>query len=73
MNDKFKIGEKVLVRGYGKEDGKFYNREYGYVICKDPYYKDYNIKFKDGSEDWFNKGSLYKIRKGKKKNANKKN
>lgn len=69
MFNKFKIGEIVVVKGIGKKNGWFYYERVGTVICKDPYFKDYNIRFKDGSDDWFDEQD---IRKEKLKNGNKK-
>lgn len=73
MFNKYKIGERVLVNGIGKNNGKLYYKKRGYVICRDPYYKDYNIRFTDGTEDWFDERFLRKSRKENKKNGNKKN
>lgn len=73
MFNKFKNGERVLVNGIGKNTEKYYYRKRGYVICRDPYYKDYNIRFPDGTEDWFDTESLRKSRKENKENGNKKN
>lgn len=67
MFNKFKNGERVLVNGFGKNSGKYYSRKRGHVICRDPYYKDYNIIFPDGTEDWFNEEDLRKSRKEKNK------
>ena len=63
MFSKFKNGERVLVNGYGKVSGKYFDRKRGRIICKDPYYKDYNVKFSDGTEEWFNEKDLRKSRK----------
>lgn len=71
MFSKFKNGEKVvIVKGIGKENGKFYYEEKGKVINRDPYYKDYNILFKDGKSDWFDE--IYIRKRRKRKNGNKK-
>ncbi len=52
MFNKFKNGQAVIVYGYGENDGKFYNNKSAKVILRDPYFKDYLIKFKDNTEDW---------------------
>ena len=53
MFNKFKKGEVIVVCGIGEKSGKFYYHKPGAIIERDPYYKDYLVKFKDGSEDWF--------------------
>lgn len=52
MFNKYKKGSKIFVYGYGKINGKFYENISGRIMECDPYYKDYLIKFKDGTEDW---------------------
>lgn len=52
MFNKYKKGSKIFVYGYGKTNGKFYKNISGEIIECDPYFKDYRIKFKDGTEDW---------------------
>ncbi len=52
MFNKFKKGEKVVVYGSGEEFGKFYYYEPGTIIERDPYYKDYLVRFENGNEDW---------------------
>ncbi len=52
MHNKFKINEIVIVNGIGKEKGTHYKNRIAKVICCDPFYFDYNIKFNDGTEDW---------------------
>ncbi|MBQ3413865.1 MAG: hypothetical protein IJH39_00625 [Clostridia bacterium] len=69
MKNEFKYGERVIVYGIGKKDGKFYKDKPGKVIERDIYYKDYCVKFRDETEDWFEQDYLrkpYKKRKGKK-------
>lgn len=73
MFNKFKNNERVLVNGIGKNGGKYYYKKRGYVICRDPYFKDYNIRFLDETEDWFDEESLRKSRRENKKNGNRKN
>ena len=52
MFNKFKNNHKVIVCGPGQTDGKFYKDVPAIIIERDPYYKDYHVKFKDGTEDW---------------------
>ncbi len=52
MFNKFKNNEIVIVNGIGKCDSTYYKSRIGKVICRDPYYLDYNILFDDGTEDW---------------------
>ncbi len=52
MFSKFKKGSEVIVLGYGQVDNKFYANKKAIVIEKDSYYKDYLVKFEDGTEDW---------------------
>lgn len=52
MFNKFKNGEKVFVDGIGEINGKKYNNIPAIVINRDPYFKDYLVKFKNGTEDW---------------------
>lgn len=62
MFNKFKNGEIVIVSGIGKCDGKIYINIIGRVICRDPFYLDYNVIFEDGTEDWFDKKYLKKFK-----------
>ncbi len=52
MFNEFKNGEKVFVEGIGQNDGKQYDNVPAKVIERDPYFKDYLVQFKDGTEDW---------------------
>ena len=61
MNNRFKINELVLVTGIGLCNGKVYTNVKAKIICRDPYYKDYNICFEDGTEDWINGKYLIKL------------
>jgi len=65
MYNKFKDGEKVFVFGPGENCGKFYNNVPATIIERDPYYKDYHVEFKDGSDDWFL--SIYILKRHHKK------
>lgn len=63
MFNKFKINQSVKVRGYGKNDNKYYNNKVGRVIEKDSFFCDYLIKFNDGTSDWLDEKCLTSIRK----------
>lgn len=52
MHNEFKNGEKVIVYGPGENNGKFYNNVPAIIIEREPYYKDYHVRFKDGTTDW---------------------
>ena len=52
MFSKFKKGNKVFVSGVGQNNGKIYKNVAAKIIERDPYYKDYLVEFKDGTEDW---------------------
>ena len=52
MYNKFKDGDSVIVNGIGKCNDKRYKSKIGKVICRDPFFFDYNIQFEDGTEDW---------------------
>lgn len=52
MHNKFKNGSKVFVYGPGQNNGKYYYNELAVVIERDSYFKDYHLKFRDGTEDW---------------------
>lgn len=52
MFNKFKNGEKVIIYGIGKNDGKFYENLPAKIIERDSYYHDYHVQFKDGTDDW---------------------
>lgn len=52
MFNEFKKGHKVIVYGPGQNDGKFYRNVPAIIVERDPYYKDYCVKFLDGTEDW---------------------
>lgn len=67
MFNKFKDNDVVIVKGTGKNDNKYYKNKKAVVICRDPYYLDYNVRFQDGSEDWLDEKDLRKIRRRVKK------
>lgn len=52
MHNKFKNGMKVIVCGPGENNGKFYKNVPAKIVSRDPYYKDYLVRFKNGTEDW---------------------
>lgn len=67
MFNKFKNNQKVIVNGFGKCNHRRYRYKKGIVICRDPYYLDYNIRFEDGTEDWVDEKFLRKVRGEKKR------
>ena len=60
MFNKYKINELVMCCGIGKCTEKEYHK-IGVVIEKDYYYKDYCIRFEDGTEEWFDEENLEKM------------
>jgi len=60
MFNKFKIGELIICNGIGKNSEKMICA-LGIVVEKDYYYKDYCIRFEDGTEEWFEETDLEKI------------
>lgn len=60
MFNKFKIGELVFCIGIGKVSEKFICK-IGKVVEKDYYYKDYCVKFKDETEEWFSEKDIHKL------------
>lgn len=67
MNNKFKIGQFVIVTGKGKCDGKLYINKKGKVIEKDYFFCDYLIEFSNGTRDWLDTDNLRPVRKYNKK------
>lgn len=61
MFNKFKNNEIVIVNGFGKCREIIYFNKIGIVICRDPYYLDYNIRFDDGTEEWIDAKYLRKF------------
>lgn len=53
MHNKFKNGMKVIVCGPGENNRKFYKNVPAKIVNRDPHYKDYLVRFKNGTEDWF--------------------
>lgn len=60
MRNKFKNKDKVFVYGTGKNAGVFYRNVPAIIIERDSFYKDYLVKFNDGSEDWIEPNHLRK-------------
>lgn len=65
MFNKFKNGELVIVSGVGKCNNTIYVSVVGRVICRDPYFLDYNVILENGEEDWFDERYLIKVCKDK--------
>lgn len=65
MFNKFKDGEIVIINGIGKCNNTIYVNVVGRVICRDPYFLDYNVLLEDGTEDWFDGKYLIKVYKDK--------
>ena len=62
MFSKYKIGEIVIVNGVGKCNHTIYKNKIGIVICRDPYFLDYNIKFIDVNADWIDEKYLKSLK-----------
>lgn len=52
MFNEFKKGHKVIVYGPGQNNGKFYKNKPAIIIERDPFFKDYHVRFSDGTTDW---------------------
>ena len=52
MHNKFKNGHRVIVYGFGQKNGKFYKNVPGIKVERDPFFLDYCVRFKNGTEDW---------------------
>jgi len=61
MKQKFTKGTKVIINGKGKKNGKTYSNELGRIIEYDVFYKDYNVVFSNGTDDWFIAKYLKKV------------
>ena len=71
MFNKLKNNTIVLINGYGKCNNTKYENKLGIVICRDPYFLDYNIKLlEDETEDWIDGKFLEKF-EGEQNNENK--
>ena len=74
MFNEFKNGSKVIVNGIGLKSGKYYKNVPAIVVERDPYFLDYLVRFKNGTEDWVSPKYLRKPysrkKKGYKKNEN---
>ena len=62
MYSLFKDGESVIVNGFGKNDKDFYRNRLAVIICRDPYYCDYNVRFEDNTEDWIDEEYIKKTK-----------
>lgn len=63
MNNLFKDHESVIVNGFGKNNNYSYKNKLAIIICRDSYFKDYNVKFENGTEDWINEKYLKKTKR----------
>ncbi len=70
MNNEFKNSTLVIVCGPGENNGKIYRNVLGIIVERDPYYKDYLVRFQDGTEDWFLPRYIRKLCKRKKEKSN---
>jgi len=61
MYNKFKNNEIVFVTGEGKENVTYYKNRIAKIICRDPFFFDYNVRFEDGTEDWLDGDCLEKL------------
>ena len=68
MFNEFKNGSIVIVFGPGKVDDKYYKNVPATIIERDPFFKDYHIRLKDGTEDWVSSIYLRKAHSKRKKN-----
>lgn len=60
MRSKYNNGELVLVNGIGKIY-KNKIKKLGFIIEKDPYYKDYYIELITGKKDWFEERNIERV------------
>ena len=67
MFNKFKIGQKVRVKGIDKNEEKYYSNEIGKVVEKDDFFCDYLVTFNNDTSDWFDEKYLTPIRNYKKR------
>lgn len=69
MHYKFKKGQKVFVKGFGKNNHKYYSNIPAIIVEYDAYYDDYIVKFKNQTEDWISAVDIRKPfeRTGKRK------
>lgn len=69
MRQKFKTGMNVIVCGFGKSKGTYYDNVPCKIIERDSYYYDYLVKFKNGTEDWISPEYLRNSYSKKKKRS----
>ncbi len=60
MFNKYRKNHKVIVCGSGEIDGKIYENVLAVIIERDAYFKDYLVKFADGTQDWILEQNLKK-------------
>lgn len=60
MRNRYKNKDKVFVYGPGENAGVLYKNVPAIIIERDPYYQDYLVRFKDGTEDWIQPKHLRK-------------
>lgn len=70
MFNRFKKKSKVMVYGPSKA-GRFYRNEVAIILERDSFFKDYHIKFKNGTDDWIDADFLRKPYTRKKKGVKK--
>ncbi len=61
MHNEFKNGQLVMVYGPGKNNGNFYKNQLAVIVLRDPYFKDYQVKFENDTEDWISPEYIQKI------------
>lgn len=82
MRYRFKKNQKVFVKGFGKNNHKYYSNIPATIVEYDSYYDDYIVRFRDQTEDWISSKDIRKPferafkkkrrrRKSKKKNQEK--
>lgn len=67
MFNEFKQGERVIVCGIGKNNEKIYINKTAKILEKDDYYKDYHVKFVDGTDDWLESQYIRKLKRNRKR------
>ena len=72
MYNQFNDGELVFVCGPGEKSKKFYCNVPARIIERDPYYKDYHVHFRDGTDDWLLSIYIYKRKPKKRRRRRKK-
>ena len=62
MHTNYKIGEEVKIIGFGKNNKNYYYYRKAVIIEYDIYYKDYCVRFKNGTIDWLSPKFIRKIK-----------